>query len=144
MDANATFVLKDFLSMGYKKTHVTTIISRTDIFAGLPKKHGYAIEYNFNQAVLISIGCELLNVGLSSRHVNRIVFEMSSYDYEKGADVYIQGKYSLLWFHPSRSNEEVRRFHLLGVSSEKWTKKDLDRVRTLGGEKCCFGPNVYH
>jgi len=72
--------MKDFLALGFKKSQINTI-DKADIFKGLERAAGYAIAYSFNQAVLVCIGCELLNLGVSFRHINSTLFQLSKSNY---------------------------------------------------------------
>lgn len=64
--------------MGLKKTHVSTILKHVDVFEGMLKQQGYAVEYTFNQACYMVIGCLLLELGLSTRHVNIALVTLGS------------------------------------------------------------------
>ncbi len=70
MMTKETIRMKELLSLGFKKTHISTILKEADVFEGMPKQQGYAVEYSFNQACYMVIGCLLLELGLSTRHVN--------------------------------------------------------------------------
>jgi hypothetical protein len=116
MDTNKTLYMKDFLALGYKKTQVSTI-ERADVFKGLERAAGYAIAYSFNQAVLVCIGCELLNLGVSFRHVNSVLFQLSSksnYNFEEKKKDYSENKFSLIvsmnnvWKEVSLGNPPIK------------------------------------
>jgi len=86
--------MKDFLSMGYKKSQVSTI-EKADILRGLKKSPGYPIAYSFNQAAFVCIGCELLSLGVSFRHVNMILFQLSDNDFEGMKNNFVKNNYSV-------------------------------------------------
>lgn len=65
-----------------KDTHITSIVTRSKVFKSIPKQQGYAINYTFNQALLIYTGCVLFDLGLSFRHIDDLLFELSLHDFE--------------------------------------------------------------
>lgn len=92
------FHLKKFLSLGYSKNDVHSVI-RSQIFEGLEKEQGYAILFSFNQSVFVSIGCELARMGLSIRHVHETLFRLSGMlDFEKDTEAISEKKFSVIVF----------------------------------------------
>ena len=107
MDTNRTFYMKDFIERGYKKTQVHTVI-RTRVFRGLESGQGYANIYGLNQAVFILIGCELLRTGMSARHVDQVLFQLSNFDFAKNTEVSLKKK-SFVRVFPIYTGEAFRQ-----------------------------------
>lgn len=79
MDILKLFVYrKDLLRLGLKNTHITPIISQAAVFKNISKQKGYAIQFDFKQAVLIAVGCELFKLGLPFRHVDLVLNSLSA------------------------------------------------------------------
>ena len=126
MDTNKTFHLKDFIKLGYKKTQVHTV-SRTSVFEDLlDAGQGYANTYGFNQAMLICIGCELLRIGLSSRHVDQVLYQVSLVDFVKHAEGILKQNSAIFVFRA-----DVEQAHL-----EKYRKE------LKGGFSTAIGKNL--
>ena len=106
INANVRYRQKDLLKMGYKPTQISTIVDRADVFQGMQKTHGYAIEYNFNQAFLMALGCELLSMGISFRHVNRALFLLSNIDFYAQKDAIKRGSHSVLFYYGNPLKKE--------------------------------------
>ncbi len=97
------------MSLGLKKGHITNIVQKADVFAGVPKQQGYAIDYTFNQAVFLHVGEELSKLGMSFRHINKILFDLSSFDFEKDTEKVARGRLVLFIFSNAPSKEEHER-----------------------------------
>ncbi|MCP4367310.1 MAG: hypothetical protein GY797_04225 [Deltaproteobacteria bacterium] len=63
--------------MGLDEGKIIPIVARTYTFQGFPSQQGYATQYDFNQAFLISVGCETLSLGLSLRYADLILTYLS-------------------------------------------------------------------
>ncbi len=75
--SRTTVYRKDILKLGYKNTHITPLISQAAAFKDIPKARGYAVQFDFKQAVLICVGCELFKLGLPFRHVDLALDNLS-------------------------------------------------------------------
>lgn len=87
---------KDLISLGLKNTHLSAIVGHSIIFKNAPKKHGYALSYNYNQVFFLYIGCELYSLGLSFRHVDDILVSISNFDFEFDKSKIVSQKKMLL------------------------------------------------
>ena len=104
-----TFHLKELLSLGLKKGQITNIVQKAEVFRGVLKQQGYAIDYTFNQAVFLHIGGELSRLGMSFRHINKILFDLSNVDFEKDREKIMRGRLALFIFSKVLSREEHER-----------------------------------
>ena len=103
-----TFHLKELLSLGLKKGQITNIVQKADVFKDIPRQQGYAIDYTFDQAVLLHVGGGLSRLGVSFRHINRILIGLAGLDFEKNREKIIRGRLVMLVFSraPSGSDDE--------------------------------------
>jgi hypothetical protein len=101
-----TFHLKELLSLGLKKSHITNIVQKADIFRGIPRQQGYAIDYTFNQAVLLHVGGDLSRLGVSFRHINKILTDLSGLDFEKDREKIARGRLVMFIFSKVFSKED--------------------------------------
>ncbi|MBF0488759.1 MAG: hypothetical protein HQK98_11430 [Nitrospirae bacterium] len=71
-----------------KVTQVTVIVSRGQIFKSIVKYRGSVINYTYNQACLVYIGCELLSLGMAFRYVDDVLISLSGLNFlEKGIEI---------------------------------------------------------
>ncbi len=101
-----TFHLKELLSLGLKKSHITNIVQKADVFKDIPRQQGYAIDYTFNQAVLLHVGGELSKLGVSFRHINKILIELAALDFEKNREKIARGRLVMFVFSKVLSRED--------------------------------------
>ena len=135
MDTNKIFHMKELLKLGYKKTQIHTVI-RTRVFEGLDAAQGYANTYGLNQAVLISIGCELLSTGFSARHVDQVLFQSSSFDFAKHAEAIVRRSFlDLLVF---RADAEIAYFR-----AHRKESKGKGGLSTIVGKNLATGEYIY-
>lgn len=109
-----TFHLKELLSLGLKKGHITNLVQKAAVFKGIPRQQGYAIDYTFNQAVLLHVGGELSKLGISFRHINKILFELAGVDFEKKREKITRSRLVMFIFSESLSKEEGGRLSAAG------------------------------
>ena len=83
MDINKSIHRKDLIGLGLKNTHLSAIVGHSVLFKNAPKQHGYALSYSYKQAFLLYIGCELYSLGLSFRHVDDILIDISHWEFEE-------------------------------------------------------------
>ncbi|HUJ69103.1 MAG TPA: hypothetical protein VLW86_06245 [Syntrophorhabdales bacterium] len=93
-----TLHLKELLSLGLKKGQITNIVQKADIFKDIPRQQGYAIDYTFNQAVLLHVGGELSKLGVSFRHINKILIDLAGLDFEKNRERIARGRLVMFVF----------------------------------------------
>ena len=127
---------KELLSLGLKNTHISTIITYTDNFKEIPKQHGYAIEFDFNHALLISLGCELLSLGISTRNVEMINCSLDSNYPLRWIHVDDNGnvKKTVTYFDPLRQRISAKiKQPILILSSQDDPLKTIVKPKT-GGE----------
>lgn len=101
-----TFHLKELLSLGLKKGGITNIVQKADVFKDIPRQQGYAIDYTFNQAVLLHVGEELSKLGVSFRHINRILTDLAVLDFEKNREKIARGRLVMFVFSKVLSKED--------------------------------------
>jgi len=108
LGAPSTLHLKELLSLGLKKGQITNIVQKADVFKDIPRQQGYAIDYTFNQAVLLHVGGELSRLGVSFRHINRILIDLAGLDFEKNREKIARGRLVIFVFSraPSSSDDE--------------------------------------
>ena len=85
MKLNKSYIVRKDLTdrkgLGLKNTHITALVSQAQIFKNVEKQKGYAIPFNFNQALLIHVGCMLYKLGLSFRHIDQALTQLSDYNF---------------------------------------------------------------
>lgn len=133
MDINKTFHMKELLKLGYKKTQIHTVV-RTRVFKGLEAAQGYANTYGLDQAVLISIGCELLSTGLSARHVDQVLFQSSLFDFAKDAEAIVRRNFLDLFIF--RADAEFAYFNA-------HRKESKGGISTIAGRNLVTGAHIY-
>ncbi len=101
-----TFHLKELLSLGLKKSRITNIVQKADVFKDIPRQQGYAIDYTFNQAVLLHVGEELSKLGVSFRHINKILTDLAGLDFEKNREKIARGRLVMFVFSKALSKED--------------------------------------
>ena len=101
-----TFHLRELLSLGLKKGLITNIVQKAGVFRDIPRQQGYAIDYSFNQAVLLHVGNELSGLGVSFRHINKILFDLAGLDFEKDREKIARGRLVMFIFGKVFSREE--------------------------------------
>lgn len=127
--------MKELLKLGYKKTQIHTVV-RTRVFEGLGAAQGYANVYGFNQAVLISIGCELLTTGLSARHVDQVLFQASPFDFESRSDAIVKGGFLKLFIF--RADAEPAYF-----GEHRKESKGKGGLNIVAGKNLVSGGYIY-
>jgi len=73
-----TINLKELLLSGYKKTSIMKLVTGAEAFSDIQRRHGYAIPYTYAESILICIGCELFDLGLSFRHVDIVLSQLKN------------------------------------------------------------------
>lgn len=141
MNSNESIIyLKQLTSLGLKKTHINSIVSKTDIFKSDLKQCGYANRYTYNQAISIYIGCELLKLGMSSRHINRVLFAISNYDFKIYISKDINEKLIIFIFLSELTPKQIKRYRGMKstiIGKNLITGKTIlmeDRLRTSSFE----------
>ena len=104
-----TFHLKDLLSLGLTKSRIMNIVQKADVFRDIPRQQGYAIDYTFNQAVLLHVGGALSKLGVSFRHVNRILIDLAGLDFEKNRERIVRDRLVIFVFSAALSKEDAGR-----------------------------------
>jgi hypothetical protein len=73
-----TYTRADFQRLGYRREAFATVIEQTHtVFEGLVRTHGVATRFTFDQAVFLLIGMELVQCGISARHIARALLSLS-------------------------------------------------------------------
>ena len=103
---SGTFHLKELLSLGLKKSRITNIVQKADVFKDIPRQQGYAIDYTFNQAVLLHVGEELSKLGVSFRHINKILTDLAGLDFEENREKIVRGRLVMFVFSKVLSKED--------------------------------------
>ena len=101
-----TFHLKELLSLGLKKSRITNIVQKADVFKDIPRQQGYAIDYTFNQAVLLHVGEELSKLGVSFRHINKVLADLAGLDFEANSVTIARGRLVIFVFSKALSKED--------------------------------------
>ena len=133
LETTRTFHLKELLSLGLKKGQITNLVQKAAVFKDIPRQQGYAIDYTFNQAVLLHVGGELSKLGISFRHINKILFELAGVDFEKKREKITRSRLVMFIFSTSLSKEEGGR---LAAARERI------RPRGPGAGKAVFPDNL--
>lgn len=72
--------------LGLDRNQVTPIVSRAQIFKSLPTGAGYAIQYDYRQVFLITLGCSLLSLGMKFNSVDFVLTDLQHTDWIDYAD----------------------------------------------------------
>lgn len=128
MDMKKThIVLKDLLSLGYKKNSISKLMNQAEVFKNIVRHHGYAIPYTYEEAFLICLGCELFNMGLSFRHVDIVLLQIDKKKIAKN----VLSDFLVIFGHPENIQLEVKE--IIGdkiVTHDVLYKVNERKVRT--------------
>ncbi len=71
-----------------KESHIGSIVARSKVFTTIKTRQGEPLPFTFHLATLTYVGCELLNLGLSFRNVDPILYQLhSSVNFQKWAEI---------------------------------------------------------
>jgi hypothetical protein len=129
-----TFHLKELLSLGLKKGQITNIVQKADVFKDIPRQQGYAIDYTFNQAVLLHVGGGLSRLGVSFRHINTILIDLAGLDFEKNREKIMRGRLVIFVFSGALSDSDDE--------PEKGARVGLPGKRPGAGRRISMGSSV--
>ncbi|MBF0459108.1 MAG: hypothetical protein HQK99_14555 [Nitrospirae bacterium] len=132
-----TIYQKELVSLGLKGSQISTVIDNADVFQGMPRGKGYAIAYNFNQAVFVVLGAQLIKLGVSARNMNRALVDISHVDFGEeevraniyGDPLFTKGETSL----PPDQNPKIER---LNNSKVLWVAFDVQLLPPVRKVEC--------